>query len=255
MLRTQILSALTVVAFSTGAAHASVPDSAGVIHGCRKKNGQTRIIDTRTDTCDASETSLSWNQQGPQGPVGTTGPQGPSGPTGPQGPEGATGPAGVALPPEGKILWLNHLEFLPGDPTVTTSFRAVSSDVGGLTGLNIHSSTTGETSAGNKVVEQAVGVPPGFQVIGVRLCYELSSANSFVSQIRLAQVQDPPSTAVILLDDGTDLTAVGPVCVDSAPTAIDPTLGSLLFSLRVNFGDTNDAIVIRAVGLRLINVP
>jgi hypothetical protein len=91
----------------------------------------------------------------------------------------------------------------------------------------------------------------GEEIIGVRVCYELSDAGSFISQIRLAQVQDPPATAVVLLDDGTDLTDQGPVCVNSEPAEIDSSAGPLLLSLRLNFGDTSDKIVIRGLGLLL----
>jgi len=57
------------------------------------------------------------------------------------------------------IMWINHLDLLPGDPTVITSFNAVSSGVGsGLSGLIIMSSTTGDTATGggNKVVEKGL---------------------------------------------------------------------------------------------------
>jgi hypothetical protein len=151
-------------------------------------------------------------------------------------------------------MWLNHFALLPGDPSVQTTFNAVNSGVGGgLTALVVQSTTTGEDAqgGGNKVVQMAVEVPPGFKVTGVRVGYELTSSASFISQIRLAQVQDPPATALVLLDDGTDLTAVGPVFVDSASTLIDPATGPLLLSFRVNFGNTADKIAIRGVALIL----
>jgi len=154
-----------------------------------------------------------------------------------------------------KIMWVNHFDLLPGDPSVTTSFNAVSSGVGGgLTGLVIHSSTTGENAqgGGNKVVHMGLQVPPGYLIKGVRVCYELSNKRSFISQIRLAQVQTPPQSAIVKLDDGTDQTNPGPVCVDSATTTVDPSLGEVLLSLRVNFGNTADRIVVRALGLHLI---
>ena len=131
------------------------------------------------------------------------------------------------------VLWINPLDLLPGDSSVTTTFDAVSSAVGsGLAGLVVHSSTTGEnaSSGGNKVVWMGIQVPPGWRVRGVRVCYELSSRVSFISQIRLAQLQDPPSSAVVMLDDGTDLTNPGPVCVDSQGTDIDPEAGALFLS-------------------------
>lgn len=151
-------------------------------------------------------------------------------------------------------MWINHFDLLPGDSSVKTSFNAVSSGVGGgLTALVIESTTTGEsaTGGGNKVVHMGLQVPPGYSINGVRVCYELSNKRSFISQIRLAQVKNPPQTAVVLLDDGTDQTNPGPICVDSAATSVDPSAGEVLLSLRANFGNTSDKIAVRALGLHL----
>lgn len=160
-----------------------------------------------------------------------------------------------------QLMWIDHLGFLAGDPSVNVSFNAVNSGVGGgLSGLIIESTTTGEEAegGGNKVVETALSVPPGYLVNGVRVCYETKSSElavpSFISQIRLAQVQDPPATATVLLDDAADLTNAGPICVDSAaPFAgtINPADGAVLLSLRVSFGDIADRIVVRGVALHL----
>jgi len=157
--------------------------------------------------------------------------------------------------PQTSIMWINHLDLLPGDPSsVVTAFNAVSSGVGsGLSGLIIMSTTIGNTASGggNKVVEKGLKVPPGFLITGVRVCYELSNARSFIDLIRLAQVQDPPSSAVVRQDDSTQQVNPGPVCVNSAPTTINPDLGAVRLDLRVNFGDTSDKIVVRAVALHL----
>ena len=174
------------------------------------------------------------------------------GPAGPQGPAGPPGPSGAVS----GMMWIDHLDFLPGDTSVQTSFNAVNSGVGGgLSGLVIQSTTTGDIASGggNKVVETAVQVPPGNKVTGVTVCYELSNSRSYIDQIRLAQVQNPPSTALVLLDDATHQTNQGPICINSQPTSIDPTAGSLLLSLRVNFTDTSDKIVVRGVGLNLVH--
>lgn len=163
-------------------------------------------------------------------------------------------------------MWLNHLDFLPGDPSVITDFNAVNSGVGGgLSGLIVNSTTTGENAlgGGNKVVEKGVPVPPVFEITGVRVCYEVENVDdatnvvdpTFISQIRLAQLTvpaDDPHTALVVLDDGTDLADPGPLCVDSAMPflgPIDPTAGGLRLSLRVNYGDTDDTIVVRGVAL------
>jgi hypothetical protein len=80
------VSAVVVVAIAGGVTYA-VADigSGGVINGCYKSvNGQLRLIDPATDSCNPSETPISWGQtgtQGPQGPPGPAGPQGPPGPT------------------------------------------------------------------------------------------------------------------------------------------------------------------------------
>jgi hypothetical protein len=155
-------------------------------------------------------------------------------------------------------MWIDHLALLPGDSSVTTSYSSVSSGVGsGLAALVVYSSTTGETTpgGGNKTVWTALEVPPRYSIVGVRVCYELTDAGSFISQVRLSQVQDPPGSAAILLDDPTDQTAVGPICVDIRATSIDPAKGPLLLDLRVNFGNTSDAIAIRGVGLWLLAKP
>ena len=150
------------------------------------------------------------------------------------------------------IMWVNHFDLLPGGAEVTTTFNSTSSGVGGgLTGLVIHSSTTGENFSdnGNKVVQMALEIPKNTKILGVRVCYELSSSGSFISQIRLAQVQNPPATALVLLDDATDLVNPGPVCVNSAPTLIVGEAGPVLLSLRVFFGNTADLIVVRGLGV------
>lgn len=162
-----------------------------------------------------------------------------------------------ALTNQPELVWINHLDLTPGDSTILTSFSSTNSGVGsGLSGLIIQSTTLGEIDSlnGNKAMEMGVQVPPHFAVAGVRVCYESTSSASFISQIRLAQLQDPPSTAVVKLDDPTDLTNPGPICVDSAatPVPVDPILGAIRLSLRVNFGVLTDKIVVRGLGLHLV---
>jgi hypothetical protein len=154
---------------------------------------------------------------------------------------------------EAFTMWINHLDFLSGDITkVTTSFSANSGVGGGLSGLIIKASKAGEGT-----VEKGLQVSPGFWISGVRVCYELSSSDSFISNISLAQLQNPPATVSVLLDDQTDLTGIGPICVDSAApsTPIDPSLGAVRLSLGIKFGDTPGIIVVRAVGLHLVLDP
>jgi hypothetical protein len=145
-------------------------------------------------------------------------------------------------------MWLNHLDLLPGDPSVATSHDAIQSH-----GLVVTSSTLGDTApgGGNKVVTMGVQGVPGYLITGVRVCYELSNPRSFITQIRLAQTQSPPHTQLVILDDGTNHTQAGPRCVDSKRASIDPNKGAVTLDFRVKCGDTADRINILAVGLRL----
>lgn len=151
------------------------------------------------------------------------------------------------LAADATVQWLNHLDFLAGDDVVAAEFNA------GLGGLEISASDTGD-----RFVEQGLQVSPGFLVSGVRVCYALSSAESFINQISLAQLQDPVVGGQVLLDDLTSQSDPGPVCVDSAPPfgdPIDPALGPLNLRLGATFADTGDNVVILGVGLLTIPDP
>jgi len=75
MKKSNLVAAIAGVVVATvvvgGIAWAAIPDAGGVIHGCYKAiNGQLRVVNSAVD-CDASEHSIDWSQQGPQGPAGT----------------------------------------------------------------------------------------------------------------------------------------------------------------------------------------
>ena len=98
LFRPAIVGLVIVGALAAGGiAYATIPDAGGVIHGCyQKKQGTFRVIDTdQSQTCSSSETSLDFNQTGPQGQPGTTGATGPTGATGATGATGPTGPSDV----------------------------------------------------------------------------------------------------------------------------------------------------------------
>lgn len=76
------LVGVTTLAAAATLAYAAIPDASGVIHGCyNTRTGALRVVDSEAgQACLPSETSLNWNQQGPQGLPGTQGPPGSSGP-------------------------------------------------------------------------------------------------------------------------------------------------------------------------------
>ena len=169
----------------------------------------------------------------------------------------------VDAAPATRVLWLNHFELQPGKDEVSTSHELTLSCPFQtcLVGQQIESTTLGDTFADGqaKVVLMAAGVPPGFDITGVRVCYELSNAASFITAVRLAQVNTPPANATVMLDDGSDLTSPGPVCSDTGQPPdvfmpfgpVHPENGAVLLSLRVNFGDTAHKIIVRGLALLL----
>jgi hypothetical protein len=83
----------------------------------------------------------------------------------------------------------------------------------------------------------------------VTLCYDLSNASSFISQVRITEETLPPA-APIRHDDGADLTSTAPVCVESQVGNLQPA-GAMTLALRLNFANTAHIIDIGAVGLTL----
>jgi hypothetical protein len=102
-----ICSLSPVVAFAHGDTPFSTP---GVIHACRRPNGNLRQI--TSGSCAAGEVVVHWNIAGP---AGLAGPAGAVGPAGPVGPQGAVGPAGGqgARGPAGLLSDFDALHDLP----------------------------------------------------------------------------------------------------------------------------------------------
>lgn len=86
-------------------------------------------------------------------------------------------------------------------------------------------------------------------VSSVGVCYAISTTvvgRTYISQTRLTTMT-LPNSATVLLDDGTDRTAVGPVCY-SVPASFTPS-GAVSLGLKVVFGSTSDRITIGLVSL------
>jgi hypothetical protein len=101
-IRWAALGAIVGALAAGGIAWADIPDS-GVINGCYKTvGGSLRVIDMSLgNSCKVGETSLNWNQTGPQGPPGQKGDTGPAGPSGPAGPPG---PVNVVVHRDGQVI-------------------------------------------------------------------------------------------------------------------------------------------------------
>lgn len=116
------MAVLSVAGLVAGVAYASIPDSAGVIHGCIVNNqvflgpakGTVRIIDADTDKCQPNETAIQWSQTGPAGAAGAPGAPGTQGMPGPAGPQGAAGQNAPDPTPNSVVVGTAAVPGVPG---------------------------------------------------------------------------------------------------------------------------------------------
>lgn len=155
-----------IIAASSSAATAAVVQN-NTISGCYStKSGALRVIDTAAHGCAKGETSISWNQTGPQGPAGEAGPHGDKGDAGSV---GAPGPAGaMGLPgPEGPIG-------PPGPQGPTGSLDGIGTNTGtGTGGSSGESCTLGEITLSAASVGR--GTPAKGQVLPISQNFALFS--------------------------------------------------------------------------------
>lgn len=156
------------------------------------------------------------------------------------------------------IMWINHFGMVSGNASeLRTTANSTTSGIGsGLTGLVVQpgpQAIPGDkfSDGGNKVLQTALVLPKNTQISRVRVCYENTSSFSYITEVGLIQVEDPPSTGVVKLDDKTNLTSTAPICVNTsaARPAIKSKSGPVLLVIRFNMANPDDKIVIRGLGL------
>jgi hypothetical protein len=169
---------------------AAIPDASGVIHACYRANGNLRLVDK--SNCTSSETALTWNQMGPQGPAGVPG---PAGAPGPQGQPGTSGPSGVA----GYEI-INTQETLPlnGSIEVTatcpTGKRVISGGYVAPTVLDTASSSRPEGDKGWRVEFKSNGGNGDASVLADQRKLERSLVGNRLG--KLEQVRRPPALEI-----------------------------------------------------------
>ncbi|MAS37014.1 MAG: hypothetical protein CL610_23645 [Anaerolineaceae bacterium] len=191
--------------------------------------------------------------EGPPGPQGEPGPAGEQGPQGEPGPQGETGPAGEqgpqgepgeAAPIEDFTLWYSALSMIAEENTSGLT-RLVLNRGGMGNTLRVTTTLAGDL----QWLSLPLVVPDDRNIKSVIVCYQLSNADSYISQVRLSEETVPPS-ATVIHDDGADLTSTDGECAESDVTDFQPD-GGMTLSLRLNFADTTSAIDIGAIGLVL----
>ena len=107
--------------------------------------------------------------------------------------------------------------------------------------------------AGGCDIQIPLILPSNVNLKSMEICYDLSSASSFITQMVIIELTTP-STALSRLQDTTDLTSVTPECylttVDPFPNPYSPS-GSMTLFIQVTFANSTDTIDIGAIGFNV----
>ncbi len=142
-----------------------------------------------------------------------------------------------------KTLWISPTEWITGEPTLRLSYPSVHHPAVEITA----------TKAGDlKWVFVGLRLPVGILIKAVQVCYQLSNKKSFISQVRLTEMQ-APDTAFVRHDDATDLLSTDPTCYVSTVGAYRPE-GAVTLALRLKFAKKTDKITLGSVGVDLETV-
>lgn len=145
-----------------------------------------------------------------------------------------------------QTIWLSPTDFVSGDPTLHISYPSVSSPNTTIT------CTTCTTPGDFKWVSMGLRLPEeNVKIEEIIVCYQISNPQSFISQIRITEMREPDK-AFVIHDESANLQSITPVCYPSNVGGKAPTQGTAVtLALRLNFQNTNDKIMLGAVGVEL----
>lgn len=134
-------------------------------------------------------------------------------------------------------IWHSPLTGVSDDPRLTIDYSLPG------TGLHVTTNSPGDL----QWVTIALTIPSNVEIEGVVVCYELASAQSFISQVRLTRMTTP-DYALVIHDDPTDLTDPGPTCYLSNVYSA-PVEGTISLAFRLNFTSAQHWVDIGAIGI------
>ena len=241
MRRRRLLVLLAVAGSAFGVAtavQASIPDSSGVIHGCRNTQpsrgplGALRVIDTAAgQACQAGEAALSWSQTGPTGARGPTGAKGTTGSRGPTGPKGSTGANGQKGPTGARG---------PTGSKGTTGAKGSTGPVGAGPYLDVYETTyatLGSDNAYKKVVWDTTRVSNGFVLSPSKTDITVATTGvyAFSLNVHLLNTDGVSPGAGTVLDVNVNAPLVEAQKLDLGP--LDDGILTLSGLLTLNAGD------------------
>ena len=136
-------------------------------------------------------------------------------------------------------IWLSPTEYVTGDLSLKISYPSVT-----------HSNTIVicKNDPGDfKWISMGLPLPPNVRIKQVQICYQVSNPQSFISQVRLAEMS-APNQVIVRHDDPTDLKSTSPTCYSSNVGGYAP-IAAVTLELRLNFWNTADQILLGAVGV------
>jgi hypothetical protein len=137
-----------------------------------------------------------------------------------------------------KTLWISPTDWVTGDSTLQISYPSVTHPA-----VEITTTVLGDL----KWVFLGLRLSVDSLIRAVRVCYQLSSSNSFISQVRLTEMQTPDS-ALVRHDDPTDLLSTIATCYVSQVGAYHAN-GAVTLALRLKFANAGDKITLGPVGV------
>ncbi len=137
-----------------------------------------------------------------------------------------------------QTLWLGPTAYVTGDPSLRISYPFVSHP-----GAVVTCTAPGDL----KWISIGVALPQKAKIEQVIVCYEVSNSQSFISQVRLAEMETPDH-ATVLHDDPTPLQSTSPATYASSVGGLAAE-GAVSVELRLNFQNTSDEIRLGALGV------
>jgi hypothetical protein len=144
----------------------------------------------------------------------------------------------VAISQAEYTIWVNPLPLTTSDESMI-----IETNYSGLGTVKVTTTQAGDY----QWVQLGLNLPSTVEIQSVQLCYELMESSSYISQIRIGKMTTP-GTALVVYDDPTDLTDIGPTCITSYDTT--PLVeATMTLGLRLNSATPGAWYLIGAIGI------
>jgi hypothetical protein len=141
-------------------------------------------------------------------------------------------------------IWYSPLNFVPEDPSII-----IEPYDGNPRAVRVTTPEAGDL----QWIMLGLDLPTNVEIRSIELCYRLYDSTSYISAIRLTQMTMTEGS-LIIWDDGTDLTDVGPTCYTSmeSPESVE---GTITLALRLNSAEPFVFYIIGGIGVTVEEVP